>query len=98
MGLLRRRDTGRSLVAERDSAVFDWSNVMRYEEAKKQWGVDGMPADKQRLAKAMYEAGQRDMREKCIASCEDVQLNASNEGFAAAFDIEKLIRAIELEG
>jgi predicted nuclease with TOPRIM domain len=29
-----------------------------WEEFKRQWAVDGMPADKQRLARAAYECGQ----------------------------------------
>jgi hypothetical protein len=68
---------------------------MSWEEAKTQWGVDGMPADKQRLAKAMYEAGQRDMRDLAACICQNIA--DQSDDLCLADDAADAIRAIKLE-
>jgi len=66
---------------------------MTFNEFKTQWGVDGMPIDKQRLALAAWKAGAENMKARCIEACGTVQLRGSNEWFASAWEVEKLISA-----
>jgi hypothetical protein len=43
-----------------------------WEKFKSQWAVDGMPADKQRLARAAYECGQSSNRKQVLLEAAEV--------------------------
>jgi hypothetical protein len=72
---------------------------MTFDEFKKQWGVDGMPSDKQRIAAAAWKAAQEDMRERCAVIL-DNRADVTGENFVwhACRELANKIRALKLDG